>query len=96
MLSPLKNRALEPVLVFSGRLSRERYPKARPHPPPWPEAGLLCGGRTIDGDGYFVEPAIAKVENHWDIVQDETFAPILYRFLTFTCVFFFAVRLIDI
>ena len=39
---------------------------------------ILCGGKIIDGDGYFVEPTIAKVKNHWDIVQDETFAPILY------------------
>ena len=39
---------------------------------------ILCGGKIIDGDGYFVEPTIAKVNNHWDIVQDETFAPILY------------------
>ena len=39
---------------------------------------ILCGGKTIKGNGYFVEPTIAKVENHWDIVQEETFAPILY------------------
>ena len=39
---------------------------------------ILCGGKIIDGDGFFVEPTIAKVKNHWDIVQDETFAPILY------------------
>lgn len=28
--------------------------------------------------GCYVRPAIAEVENHWDIVQEETFAPILY------------------
>ena len=39
---------------------------------------ILCGGKIMDGNGYFVEPTIAKVENHWDIVQEETFAPILY------------------
>ena len=39
---------------------------------------ILCGGKTIKGNGYFVVPTIAKVENHWDIVQEETFAPILY------------------
>jgi len=39
---------------------------------------ILCGGKIIDRNGYFVEPTIAKVENHWDIVQEETFAPILY------------------
>jgi len=39
---------------------------------------ILCGGKIIDRNGYFVEPTIVKVENHWDIVQEETFAPILY------------------
>jgi len=39
---------------------------------------ILCGGKIIKRSGYFVEPTIAKVKNHWDIVQDETFAPILY------------------
>ena len=44
------------------------------------EAGgeVLCGGKQLDQDGYFVEPAIVRAENHWDIVQTETFAPILY------------------
>ena len=32
----------------------------------------------IDGKGYYVEPTIVKAENNWDIVQNETFAPILY------------------
>ena len=39
---------------------------------------ILCGGNVISDNGYYVEPTIAKVENHWDIVQEETFAPILY------------------
>jgi len=39
---------------------------------------LLAGGNRVDGDGFFVEPAIVRAENHWDIVQEETFAPILY------------------
>ncbi|MDT8450913.1 MAG: aldehyde dehydrogenase family protein [Wenzhouxiangellaceae bacterium] len=39
---------------------------------------LLTGGRRVERDGYFVEPAIMRAENHWDIVQEETFAPILY------------------
>ena len=39
---------------------------------------ILCGGSKIDYDGNFVSPAIAEVQNEWDIVQDETFAPILY------------------
>ena len=39
---------------------------------------ILCGGKRIDGDGFFVTPAIAKAQNDWEIVQKETFAPILY------------------
>ncbi len=39
---------------------------------------VLTGGLRIDGEGYFVEPTIIRAENHWDIVQEETFAPILY------------------
>jgi len=39
---------------------------------------LLTGGKRIDRPGYFVEPAIIVAENHWEIVQTETFAPILY------------------
>ncbi len=39
---------------------------------------VLTGGNRIDGDGFFVEPTIIEAENHWDIVQEETFAPILY------------------
>ena len=39
---------------------------------------ILCGGNVINSDGCFVEPAIVEAENHFDIVQEETFAPILY------------------
>ena len=39
---------------------------------------ILFGGNPIDGKGCFVEPTIVKAENHYQIVQDETFAPILY------------------
>ena len=39
-------------------------------------------GGTLEGDAYssgcYVKPAIAEVQNHYPIVQDETFAPILY------------------
>ena len=34
---------------------------------------LLC-----DGPGHFISPAIAVAQNDWDIVQEETFGPILY------------------
>ncbi|MBT8039895.1 MAG: aldehyde dehydrogenase family protein [Gammaproteobacteria bacterium] len=39
---------------------------------------ILAGGKAIDGDGFFVEPTIVKARNEWDIVQTETFVPILY------------------
>ncbi|MGA9637333.1 aldehyde dehydrogenase family protein [Flavobacterium sp.] len=43
---------------------------------------ILVQGNVISGKGYesgcYVQPAIAEVENHFDIVQYETFAPILY------------------
>ena len=39
---------------------------------------ILHGGHIVEGNGYFVEPTIAMVKNDWSIVQDETFAPILY------------------
>ena len=39
---------------------------------------ILCGGEKLSQVGNFVTPAVAKVQNDWDIVQHETFAPILY------------------
>lgn len=44
------------------------------------EAGgeLLCGGERLDRPGHFISPAIAVASNDWDIVQTETFGPILY------------------
>lgn len=44
---------------------------------------IIYGGEPIDDDakldgGHYVRPAIAIAENDFDIVQEETFAPILY------------------
>jgi aldehyde dehydrogenase (NAD+) len=43
---------------------------------------ILYGGTGLAGEGYesgcYVVPAIAEVENHYEIVQEETFAPLLY------------------
>ena len=43
---------------------------------------MLCGGQKLSGDKYaggcYVTPAIAAVKNEYPIVQDETFAPLLY------------------
>ena len=39
---------------------------------------ILTGGTKIDGVGNFVTPCIIKAQADWQIVRDETFAPILY------------------
>jgi aldehyde dehydrogenase (NAD+) len=39
---------------------------------------ILCGGERLDRPGNFITPAIAVARNDWDIVQSETFGPILY------------------
>lgn len=39
---------------------------------------ILFGGEVLPGPGYFVQPTMVGAENHWDVVQRETFAPILY------------------
>lgn len=43
---------------------------------------VICGGEVLSGPEYesgcYVKPAIVEAENHYKIVQEETFAPILY------------------
>ena len=43
---------------------------------------ILVEGGVLEGEGYesgcYVKPAIAEAENHYEIVQHETFAPVLY------------------
>ena len=39
---------------------------------------ILYGGNELDEPGYFVEPTLVKAKNDFPIVQEETFAPILY------------------
>ncbi len=39
---------------------------------------VLTGGSRIDRSGFYVEPTIVVAENEWEIVQTETFVPILY------------------
>lgn len=39
---------------------------------------VLTGGTKLERPGYYVTPAIIEAENDWDIVQEETFGPILY------------------
>lgn len=43
---------------------------------------VIYGGNVLEGKGYesgcYVEPAVCEAMNHYQIVQEETFAPILY------------------
>ncbi|NDV15310.1 aldehyde dehydrogenase family protein [Muricauda sp. TY007] len=43
---------------------------------------ILVEGGVLEGEGYesgcYVKPAIAEAKNHFDIVQHETFGPVLY------------------
>lgn len=43
---------------------------------------VLFGGSVMEGEGFesgnYVMPCIAEAENHFEIVQEETFAPIVY------------------
>ncbi|MGW8267952.1 MAG: L-piperidine-6-carboxylate dehydrogenase [Longimicrobiales bacterium] len=43
---------------------------------------ILYGGERLEGDRYpgglYITPCVAEAENHWEVVQEETFAPILY------------------
>ena len=39
---------------------------------------VIFGGEALEEAGNFVRPALAEVQNHYKIVQEETFAPILY------------------
>jgi len=39
---------------------------------------IVCGGKRIDRPGFFVEPTIIKAAKPLPIMQEETFAPILY------------------
>jgi len=39
---------------------------------------ILYGGHVLERDGFLLEPTIVRAQNDWEIVQQETFAPILY------------------
>ena len=70
LMGPLVNAAA--VQIMQGAIKRIKEAGGR----------IVCGGEpiTIKGleEGHYVKPCIAEAENQWDIVQEETFAPILY------------------
>jgi len=43
---------------------------------------IIFGGQRLEGEGYesgcYMVPALAEAENHYPIVQEETFGPLLY------------------
>jgi aldehyde dehydrogenase (NAD+) len=39
---------------------------------------ILCGGKTVERPGYFVEPTLVRTPKDLAIAREETFAPILY------------------
>ena len=39
---------------------------------------IIFGGKEFSQNTNYVTPTIIKAENHWGIVQEETFAPIIY------------------
>ena len=72
---PLKPGTLMGPLIDAGAVERFRAAIAEVRS----QGGtILHGGETLPGPGYFVQPTIVRARNHWDVVQRETFAPILY------------------
>ena len=71
LMGPLLNEASVETMQAGARLPAGRGRR-----------GPLRGATVLDGDdhpgGRYVVPAIARAENSYQIVQDETFAPILY------------------
>ncbi|MSR20945.1 MAG: aldehyde dehydrogenase family protein [Gemmatimonadetes bacterium] len=70
LMGPLVNHAAVDALLEARRRVQE-------------EGGrILYGGERLEGPEYpgglYVTPCIAAAENHYAIVQEETFAPILY------------------
>jgi len=41
---------------------------------------ILCGGKRLDRQGYFVEPTIVRAPLDLPVAREETFAPIVYVF----------------
>jgi len=72
---PLDSRTLMGPLIDSSAVERYRAAIAAAR-----KAGgaVLCGDKVLPGPGNFVEPTIIRARNEWDIVQTETFGPILY------------------
>ena len=73
--NPLDEKTLMGPLIDESAIERVQAACAKVR-----DAGgeILCGGERMEGPGNFISPAIAVAKNEWDIVQTETFGPILY------------------
>jgi aldehyde dehydrogenase (NAD+) len=72
---PLDGNTLMGPLIDAGAVSRYTAAIAAAQS----EGGVvLCGGKVLDRPGNFVEPTIIRARHDMQVVQTETFAPILY------------------
>jgi aldehyde dehydrogenase (NAD+) len=72
---PLDSKTLMGPLTDAASVERFEAAVARAQK----EGGqVLTGGKRIERPGFFVEPTIILASNHYEVVQSETFAPILY------------------
>ncbi len=71
---------LDPTVLMGPLIDAQAVEKFRAAVEEIKRAGgeILYGGSVLEGPGYFVEPTLVRAENHWPIVQRETFAPLLY------------------
>ena len=72
---PLDANTLMGPLIDAGAVARYKSAIAAAQS----EGGVvLCGGKVLDRPGNFVEPTIIRARHDMQVVQTETFAPILY------------------
>jgi aldehyde dehydrogenase (NAD+) len=77
--NPLDENVLVGPMIDTGAVTMftEAIDKVREH-----GGTILFGGEVLEGEnfsaGTYVVPALAEAENDWEIVQEETFAPLLY------------------
>jgi len=73
--NPLDSQTLMGPLIDAGAVERYQAAVAAAR-----AAGgeVIYGGHPLSKPGNFVEPTIIRARNEWEIVQTETFAPILY------------------
>ena len=72
---PLESTTLMGPLIDAAAVQRYQAAVAAAR-----EAGgkVLYGAEVLPGPGNFVEPTLIRARNDWEIVQTETFGPILY------------------